>query len=316
MNVFELLASKGIEVKPSSSNENEFKINCLFCVDMGEAPDERFRCGFNIESGLGHCFNCGWSSKKAVLAIVRKLGAEDFDLEQIQQQHFTGKTRTRPAVVKLPEGFEPLDELKKERLAKPAWDYIRKRGITEEQVKRHEIGIAPFDYVYRDRIIFPVKDPEGKLLGVVSRDYTGDSFLRYRNSEGLKVIFNANPVQYPKSWIILSEGIFKALAIEKAVDNRYCSGAMLGANVTDTQWACLRGFKEAILFPDPDRAGIIGFLGVAANLAPHLRVSFVWPWPEKQADDLEPKVIRELLKHKRPYNELFQLQMRLAMNKL
>ena len=154
MNVFDLLSMRGMEIKESPSNADEYKICCLFCVDMGEAPDERFRCGFNIVSGLGHCFNCGWSSRKAVLEITRKLGGSDFDLEQVRQTPFTLETRRRPEKVELPEGFELLWKLKKERMAREAWDYITHRGITDEQVKKYELGIAPFDYCFRDRIIF------------------------------------------------------------------------------------------------------------------------------------------------------------------
>jgi DNA primase len=310
MNVFDLLSMRGMEVKPSYADENEFKICCLFCGDMGEAQDDRFRCGFNIQSGIGHCFNCGWSSRKAILEIVRKLGGDSFDLDQVQKTPFTGETRKRPKKVELPEGFELLWKWKKERLAREAWEYVRSRGITEEQVKKHEIGIALYDSRFRDRIIFPVRDPAGKLLGVVGRDYTGEREPRYYNSAGLKYIYNANPLTYSKRWIILSEGIIKSLAIERAIQDKICSGSLLGAHVTNTKVACLDGFKEAILFPDPDRAGIKGFLGVAANLTTQIRVSMVWPWPLKQADEMSPKEIREVILGRRPYNQLLHLKMR------
>ena len=96
----------------------------------------------------------------------------------------------------------------------------------------------------------------------------------------------------------------------RAIQDKICSGSLLGAHVTNTKVACLDGFKEAILFPDPDRAGIKGFLGVAANLTTQIRVSMVWPWPLKQADEMSPKEIREVILGRRPYNQLLHLKMR------
>ena len=313
MNVFDLLSMRGIEVKESSSHADEYGICCLFCESMGEAPDERFRCGFNIVSGLGHCFNCGWSSRKAVLEITRKLGGSDFDLEQVKRTPFTLETRRRPEKVKFPEGFELLWKLKKERMAREAWDYIKQRGITDEQVKKYELGIAPFDYCFRDRIIFPVRDKDGKLLGVVGRDYTGEKEPKYYNSKGLKYIYNANSRNYPKQWIILSEGIFKALAIERAYKDKICSAAILGSNTTNTQWAVVTEFGNVILFGDPDRAGIRGFLGVAADLASHVKVFVAWPWPKKQADEMTEKEIREAVRYKCPYSPLLEIRMKLEL---
>src|SRR6266566_501314 len=313
MNVFDLLMSRGLEVRQSSADDNEYRICCLFCTDMGESPDEKFRCGFNISSGLGHCFNCNWSSRKAILEIVRKLGASDFDLEQVQQTSFTRETRRRSAKVELPDGFELLWKLKRERLAREAWDYVRERGITEEQLEKYEIGIAPYDYRFRDRIIFPVRDSEGKLLGFVGRDYTGKRKPKYLNSQGLKFVYNANSKKYKSGWIVLSEGIFKSLAIERATHGKICSAALLGSGATNTQWAEISDFKEVILFPDPDRAGVRGFLGVASYLVSHMKVSVAFPWPVKQADEMIPAEIRVAILNRRVYSPLLDIQMRLEL---
>jgi DNA primase len=315
MNLFAELAKSGVEVRESTTDETEIKLCCPFCVDMGTSPDYKFRLGINIVSGLGHCFNCGWNSKKAVLEIARKFGLGNGAVQEILATPWTGQSRKRPEKTELPEGFQLLSEVDTDDpLFGAAKQYVRKRGITEEQLERYEIGATVEDWKFRYRVIFPVRSKEGKLLGLIGRDWTGRQEPKYLNSIGTKGVFNARPDLYPKGKVIASEGVTKALAIERAVDNKFCSVALCGKNITDAQVQQLKGFQEVILFPDPDRDGMTGFLGVAANLQSVFeRVSMSWPWPKKQADDLTRKEIRAALRSRRKYNDILVLRIKQEM---
>lgn len=315
MNLFAELAKVGVEVRESTTDETEIKLCCPFCVDMGTSPDYKFRLGVNIVSGLGHCFNCGWSSKKAVLEVVRKFGLGNGVAQEVLATPWTGQSRKRPEKVELPEGFQVLSKVKTiDPLFGIAKQYVLKRGITQEQLERYEIGATVADWKFRYRIIFPVRSKEGKLLGLIGRDWTGTQEPKYLNSLGLKGVFNARPDLYSNRKVIVSEGVTKALAIERALDNKVCSAALCGNTITDAQVAQLKGFEEVILFSDPDRAGMVGFLGVAANLQSVFgRVSMVWPWPDKQADDLTRKEILAALRGRRKYNDILVLRIKQGM---
>lgn len=310
MDLLNELQAKGIEVRQNAYDASEISICCPFCIQMGESPDYKFRCGINLESGLGHCFNCGWSSRKAVLELVRLLGLASA-VDQVIVQQYTRRTRKRPDVVKLPDGFELLSECEDDDLVfAPALAYARRRGITREQIKRYEIGATVSDFKFHDRIIFPVREATGSLTAFVGRDYTGFHPVRYYNMTGGKAIFNARPDLYPAKLAILSEGITKALAIERALSNRLCSMAVLGSSITDEQAIQLK-FKELVLFGDPGGPGVRGMLGIAANLTPMIKcITIAWPWPEKQADDLTPSEIKFHLRGRIRYTPLTDLKMR------
>jgi DNA primase len=306
---FSILYQHGIEVRESGASDDEFRIHCLFCGDMGVEPDTRFRLGFNIKSGLGHCFHCGWSSRKAVIQILRRLGERD---EEVSFDDFTRQTRARDTPQTLPEGFTLLAQTDlDDPLFGKARRYVEKRGITEEQLVRHGIGATVMDFRYQHSIIFPVPLKDGKLAGFVSRDYTGQRNPKYLNSCGTKVIYNVFGA-YPATAIVLSEGITKALALERMLKNTICCGAILGHAITDAQVEGLAKYREVILFPDPDRAGLLGFLGVAANLQSLARkLTVAWPLPEKQADDMNESEMRAHLKGRREFSPIVQLRMRM-----
>lgn len=311
-NIVSQLQMRGIDVKQSPSNETEFRICCPFCVEMGTSPDFHFRLGFNIESGLANCFNCGWKSRKAMLELVRVFALGDEALEQVNVIQFTRETRERDEPVALPEGFQLLEEISPEdELFGSARKYIDKRGITQAQLKRHRIGATVSDWRMSYRIIFPVYDKDETLLGYTGRDWTDTKTPKYLLSKGNKSVYNARIDLYPKRIVVLSEGVTKALAIERAIKNRICSAAVFGHTLTDVQLGYLKGFREVTLFPDPDDEGLKGFLGIAANIVTQFERVSVTAWPKKQADALTTGEIRTLLVNRRKYSDLMQLQFRL-----
>lgn len=315
MDIVTELSSKGIEVRQNSSNPDEINICCPFCVEMGESPDYKFRCGINLESGLGHCFNCGWSSRKAVYELIRVMGMAEL-VDQIKVQQFTGKTRTRPKNPKLPEGYVPLWEIEDwdPELARAA-QYIRTRGIPESQIRKYEIGATPNTGMDgSQRIIFPIRLEGGTLAGWTGRDYTGYKSARYKNMEGTKDMFNARPDLYPTKLAILSEGIIKALAIERAISDRLCSIAVNGSSISDEQSLQLVKFQEIVVFGDPGGPGVRGMLGIAGSLTTVVaRVSIAWPWPDKQADEMTGKEIRARLRSRIPYTPFKAISIRMEL---
>ncbi len=268
-------------------------------MENGETPDRRFRLGINLRSGLGHCYNCDWRSGRAILDLVHWLG--------ISGETYRPPKREKPPKVeplRLPEGFELLADCDADDpVYGEALKYCLTRGITERQLREKEIGATVLDREFGYRIVFPIRDHTGKLRGLVGRDWTGEQSKKYWNKIGqAKAVFNARPDMYSTKLGILSEGIFKALAIERASHYRICSMGLNGSTITDEQILQLRGFKELALFPDPGRAGVKGFLGVAQSLSTLFRVTMAYPWPDRQADEMSVRKIRALLRDRRPYS--------------
>lgn len=317
IDLFTWLKQKGVEVRQHASAEGEYKICCPFCVGRSRGPDFRFRLGFNINSGLGHCFRCNWNSRKALLEIMRFFGASGTQLDEIRATPFTQQTRERPKPVKFPSDWTLLQDVDDyDPLWGPQRRYIMKRGVTQKQLKVHEVGATREDSFYYGRVVFPVRYHR-MLCGFVGRDWTGESPVKYKNSVGDKYVYNVR-YKYPegKKRIIVCEGVLKALAVERATDYQICCAASLGNSMTPLQTRQMMPFEEVILFPDPDIQGMLGYLSINQHLQPLVKnVTMVWPWPEKQADDMSREEIMELLNNRRWFSPLLRLQIRSQMEK-
>lgn len=289
------------------SRPDEINLCCPFCVDRQETEDTRFRLGVNVKKNMSSCFNCGWKSRQAKVWILRKLGARTEDVVDVEE--------VADPVIEEPVDEESAEELKLpidwmrswkiERFDRPAYDgvrYLLKRGMTLEEMKAYKIGISltgPYQY----RIVFPVYW-RSKLRGLVGRDWTNQSKARYRNSEGAKYLWNLPRTIPTDDPLVLSEGCFKAWAIEKHL--RVWSAALLGHNVTQQQLNQLKDAKAShiIVWPDPDVPGLHGLVDVCEKLvSAGFQVDTIWPPPRKQADEMLPGKLRWLYyKHTVPFD--------------
>jgi len=258
MTTLEILRSRGITVFQSPTDVDEIRVCCPFCPERGETPDTHFRLGINTRTGKGHCFNCGWKSRQSWYALRRLV--PDLDIDSISKTHSKTEIAVGP-LPRLPQDFMRLTHCY-DALDATARNYLLKRGITMEQIRKKKIGVSYFgNYAYR--IIFPVWE-EKKLRGIVARDFTGTQKPRYLNSHGDKYLYNFRTA--PE--VVLSEGVFKCLRLERVVGDRVVSAALLGHDITETQLGQLVTGKcrKVILWPDPDSVGRRGIVAVAEKI--------------------------------------------------
>lgn len=290
-----LLQRKGIPWRPGKPpNVN---VCCPFCIGNGESQDTRFRLGINPVTGQGHCFNCGWRAKsKAPRLLLRRLGIE---VERLAFEQEAPPPPEPPE--RLPEDFTTIQELGPGELEDRVRGYLQDRGVGVGQIQRHRIGVS-FIGKYAYRIVFPVYYRK-KLRMIVGRDFTGVSSRRYLNSHGEKWLFGLETKS--PSRCVLSEGIFKSLALERVVrKDGWGSCAALGHTITQVQIEQLQesGVSEVVVWPDPDKAGRRGAMGICEELMQHSFSVQTIPTPPKQADELT-KVEREYYwKLRRPWN--------------
>ena len=264
-NLIDTLESNGVTVR-RSGKPDEVWLCCPFCVERQESPDTRFRLGVNIETGYAHCFNCGWSTRSPDYlqrALDEALQTGAFELG--------GTGEPKKVIVRLPEDFDRISTNSKHRdyFDDRAYAYLKKRKVTDNQIKKHKMGVS-MNGTMQGRIVIPIY-VDGKLMGLVGRDFTGKSETPYKNSVGERSIFNL-PIVKAKTGV-LTEGPFDALAVERSAWNGEYDGlAVLGHSLTQKQLKQLKGYKEIILWPDyptdekPEDPGMNGFLGMVSDL--------------------------------------------------
>jgi DNA primase len=183
------------------------------------------------------------------------------------------------------------------------WDTVLVRGqragysVEEIEaaglVRRGQKGRGHYDQ-FRSRIVFPIRDARGRVMGFGARALTEDQRPKYVNSpEGelyrkrrtLYGIDRARPAIAKAGRAVVVEGYTDVLACHQAGIGE--TVAVMGTAITPEQVKLLSGYaEEAVLALDADRAGREAMLraqGVASGKRLRLRVARM-PAGEDPAD--------------------------------
>ncbi len=165
-------------------------------------------------------------------------------------------TRDRFEIGYAPGGFQAL------------FDAMTAKGISPELLmqaglaKASQKGGKPYD-VFRDRIIFPIRDAQKRCIGFGGRAMDANDPAKYLNSpetplfDKSRVVYNLGPARAASGkggQIILAEGYMDVIALVEAGFETAC--APMGTAITDAQlemiWAAS---GEPVLMMDGDTAG-------------------------------------------------------------
>ncbi len=156
-----------------------------------------------------------------------------------------------------PEGWQGL------------WDALRARGIAEDLIlgaglaKPSTKGKAPYD-VFRNRIIFPIRDPRGRCIAFGGRAMDPNDNAKYLNSPETDLfdkgrsLYNHGPAREAAGKgqpLIVAEGYMDVIALVGA--GFEAAVAPLGTAITEDQLRLLwRLSPEPLIMLDGDTAGI------------------------------------------------------------
>ena len=126
-------------------------------------------------------------------------------------------------------------------------NYLKKRGVTDEMIQKHQIGYSlEGDYAYR--VIIPSFDEEGELNYYTGRSWNPNSKSKYKNPEAEKqiIIFNESLIDWEQD-IYLCEGPFDALFLPNSI-------ALLGKKMSDLLFERIydKAKKDIIIVLDSD----------------------------------------------------------------
>jgi DNA primase len=163
------------KVKPSG-NENVMAI-CPFHRKPDGSEEHGASFAMNVNSGLWFCHSC--HSRGNFYTFLRNVGISHFEITAQYKYELDEAARHRTAE---PDAFnlvEPTKEPLNESLL-GLFDYYPKQmeewGFPPELCKRFGVG---FDDVHM-RITFPLRDYEGRLVGISGRAVTDNAWPRYK----------------------------------------------------------------------------------------------------------------------------------------
>ena len=171
----------------------------------------------NVDKNVYKCWVCDTRGLD-VYQIIRKHGSFS-DVQKWRtltnkveingfEDIFKEPEEEREEKIPLPSEFCPLAN-GVPFAARNAMNYLRKRGVTKEDVVRWKIGYCP-EGEYRNRIIIPSFGMTGRANFFVARSYSGD-WMRYKNPQvNRNIVFNELYVDWGRD-VVLVEGVFDAI---------------------------------------------------------------------------------------------------------
>lgn len=303
-NIVEIVSSY---IPLESHGKNYFGV-CPFHDDhspsMSVSPDKQiykcFVCG-----ATGNVFNfvenyLGVSFLEAVKIVAEKVGI-DFTIRENKQE---GQNKKYYDIMNLATLF--YENNLRTNLGTEAREYLHKRGITDEIIKDFSIGLALpesamlykllkskniseadmdslgliakgesgiYD-LFRNRIVFPLKSPTGKVNGFSGRIYNTESHSKYVNTretiifkkrENLYNYHLAAPVARQEKFIIICEGFMDAIRIYSVGIKNVV--ATMGTALAKEQIALLKKLNvKVIIVMDNDNAGELATMSLGESL--------------------------------------------------
>jgi DNA primase len=175
-------------------------------------------------------------------------------------------------------------------------EYLTGRNFDEEECEYLGVGFFPGKGSMAGRVVFPIHNPEGQLIGYAGRSIDPDipHAERWRFPKGFhrgQVLYNLHRVEGDS--VIVCESFWGVMAcVREGVMNAV---ALMGNRATDAQVIALTRFNHITLLLDGDEAGIDGAKDLAVRLlnAGALHVDVRIPPEGKQPD--ETTDLREML---------------------
>ena len=203
-----VLKSNGTKLK----KENEYMYWSPF------VSHHKQKLQINIRNQNWHC----WVSNtggRTLFQLFKKVNASNQHFEELSElvEDFTyfnkNKKTIDKEIVSLPKEFKPLWNGSDSIVKRHALSYLYKRGITDSDILKYNIGYCDSG-LYSNRIIIPSYDSDGTLNFFVGRDFY-NSKMKYRNSPTSKDIIGFDLFINWDEPIILCEGVFDAMAFKR-----------------------------------------------------------------------------------------------------
>jgi len=156
---------------------NEALYYCPFC------SHHKQKLSVNTESFFWKCWVCD-AKGRSLFSLLRKHGNQECLTLYKKEfpEHFQPELAQIPKDFKLelPDEYVPLCSGSKTFDGRRALRYLKSRNVNSEAILRHKIGLASSGR-YRDRVILPSFDADGRLNFYTGRTVTAEKEFRYLN---------------------------------------------------------------------------------------------------------------------------------------
>ena len=235
--LLELLQDVLGDISSHYPNKGQIAFDCPVCsydikgLDNG---DGKGNFEVNYLQGVYKCWSCSetYGTHGSLNKLFLKWGSKrNKSTWSLIGGDFIKKTTRKYEDVKLPKEYTSFEKGNKLTIPyKEAYNYLRKRNITDKLISKYSIGYTT-EGKYRGRIIVPSFDENEEINYFVSRSYVGHK-NKYKNPEASR---NIVPNEHLINWeedVYLVEGVFDMFFIDNSIP-------VLGKNVSEKLWSKL-----------------------------------------------------------------------------
>jgi DNA primase len=203
----------------NKTSRGNYSFKCPFCTHHKNKLE--INCITNAKSeNPWHCWVCE-AKGKTIRSLLKNMKAPSNKLTELNMIIAPGKEYKHVStMLELPKEFISLTDIVENRIttieSKHAIKFLRKRGITADDIIKYNIGFCN-DGPYKERVIIPSYDENGIVNYFIARAYK-DGPTKYKNPPadaksaiGWELYINWDAP------IILVEGMFDALTIKRNV---------------------------------------------------------------------------------------------------
>jgi DNA primase len=242
--------------EPKNVNEysGQMSVDCPVCsydIKGLSKTDGKGNLEINYQNHIYKCWSCAETHDthghlgKLIDQFGSKKDKKTYKL--IRPDKFEKKEKVFKKL-ELPKEYKKFEEINPLHIPrKEAFNYLKKRGISQEIIDKYQIGLC-VEGEYSGRIIVPSFNKKGELNFFVSRSWDTKSKLKYKNPEAAKdfLIFNESLIDFKKD-IYIVEGVFDSFFLDNSI-------ALLGKFINDNMWEKLytNAKKDIIICLDGD----------------------------------------------------------------
>jgi len=257
--------------KPFTIVGDEIRCSCLNPQHLDRSPS----FSINHRTGLMGCFSCGYKNH------ITNLVEHTEDLEEMERT-----SMYLQSLEALEDLDTPIDALQGPVMLPPnsgipiPLEGIR--GVSKEVLDRMEIFYCARGK-YKGRLIAPVKDSEGVLLGFDARIYTPvghdkidpinpkAKYLRPSYMKTAKMVYGLYKASYSDT-VILTEGVFDALSWQELGYNAVCNFGLLTMTPEKAGMLYAAGVTKIMFGFDNDPAGIQGVQKIKEDVRQYFEI--------------------------------------------
>jgi DNA primase len=189
------------------------------CPFHGGANDLRVTIETDREGkNMWHCFSCN-KGGHTIRHLFKKIAPDKVPAIDalIVPKYFDKIPKDKlPTILTLPVEFKHLKDIgQNDHIGRQALAYVNKRGFNSLDILKYNLGYCE-EGKYRNRIIFPSYDANGKLNYFIGRTFIKDAQPRYLPCDFPRK--DIVPLELFINWkvpVILCEGFFDAKAIAR-----------------------------------------------------------------------------------------------------